>query len=243
MNARFVVALATASFAATGCSELQKRSYSPLMLPAAEVIRVPLLNVEAEAEIGTSMISSAKRISSPGITLANTITHDGTHMGYPYGLTIPRGPLYAAATDATGTFYQAFDTLDFRNTNGSITKVRGGLFVPSAAPAATEIYWLAPNSPGTPLNDDHPGIRFTKGMVDLWGTESFKRELVYGGVSQNTVTVLYREFVNDMARPAFSQELKYDLAKGDVIGYRGARFQVLGVTNTGVKYRVLKHLE
>ena len=46
-----------------------------------------------------------------------------------------------------------------------------------------------------------------------------------------------------MARPAFSQELKYDLGEGQVIGFKGARFEVVKATNLGITYRVLRHLD
>ena len=71
----------------------------------------------------------------------------------------------------------------------------------------------------------------------------FKRALVYAGTSQSTLNVSYRELLNDMARPAFTQELRYDAAKGAVIGYKGARFEVLEAGNTTIKYRVLAPLE
>lgn len=70
-----------------------------------------------------------------------------------------------------------------------------------------------------------------------------KKELIYTGVSKNIISILYREYQNDMARPAFSQELKYDLGEGRVIGFKGARFEVLKATNLGITYRVLKHLD
>lgn len=223
-------------------SPLQKRSFSQILY-APEVVSSPSVNTEAEAEIGTSMVATAKRIRSPGIRLSEGITHQGTNNGYPFTLAIPAGTLFEAAKDPAGTFYEYPTPLEFRLYTGHVLKVRGGVFVPSAAPAATEIFWLATDNPNTPLNDEHPGIQFEPSTAERWGSESFKRELVYGGVSQNTITVLYREFMNDMARPAFSQELKYDLSKGDVIGYRGARFQVLDVTNTTIKFKALKHLE
>src|ERR1700674_5426084 len=40
---------------------------------------------------------------------------------------------------------------------------------------------------------------------------SMSQELIYGGVAGNTIKVTYREYGNNMARPAFSQELQYDL--------------------------------
>lgn len=72
---------------------------------------------------------------------------------------------------------------------------------------------------------------------------TFRRELVYTGRAGNTLGLLYREFQNDMARPAFSQQLQYDITNDPVIGYKGARFKVLGADNTSITYEVLAHLD
>lgn len=71
---------------------------------------------------------------------------------------------------------------------------------------------------------------------------SLKRELIYTGRAGNSLTLLYREFINDMARPAFSQQLQYDIGTDPVIGYQGARFRVLATDNTGITYEVLETL-
>jgi hypothetical protein len=75
------------------------------------------------------------------------------------------------------------------------------------------------------------------------GDNSFKRELVYSGVSQGTITLLYREFKNEFARPAFSQEVRFDLKEGDEIGFKGARFKVKKASNLGLTYSVERHLQ
>ena len=72
--------------------------------------------------------------------------------------------------------------------------------------------------------------------------DSIKRELVYTGRTGNSLSLLYREFINDMARPAFSQQLQYDIGSDPVIGYQGARFKVLSTDNTGITYEVLEPL-
>jgi len=67
--------------------------------------------------------------------------------------------------------------------------------------------------------------------------------LVYGGVSKGTIAISYREFSDKTARPAFTQELKYDLSEGDVIGFRGARFKIIKAGNVSLRYVVLKPLD
>jgi hypothetical protein len=224
----------------TAC--LAKRSNTARQLLSPELVHAPALNVEAQVEIGESMVSTAQRAVYPGIQLRDPVVHRGTNNFGSFTINIPKSGLFEAGRDAEGVFYQA-PKFQFLGSNGSAVRVNGGVYVPAANRDATEVYWLAANDTSIPLNDDHPGIKFDGGQVEIWDEASFKRELVYGGISGNTITILYREFKDDFARPAFSQDLKYDLAQGDVIGYRGSRFQVLGATNTAIKYKVLKHLD
>ena len=87
------------------------------------------------------------------------------------------------------------------------------------------------------------GAKFERSECMKLGSEGFRKELVYSGVAQGTISLEYREFINDMARPAFSQTLRYDLNEGRTIGFRGARFEILDANNVSVRYRVLRELE
>jgi len=75
-------------------------------------------------------------------------------------------------------------------------------------------------------------------------TESggFKKELVYQGLSKSTIKVLYREYVNDIARPAFSQIVEYDLDEYGkcTIVFKGARINVIEANPTSIFYTVEK---
>jgi len=68
---------------------------------------------------------------------------------------------------------------------------------------------------------------------------SFKAELVYTGVSENTARLLYREYVDDMARSAFSQELEYDLSDSNIISFRSISIEVLEATSSNMRFRVI----
>ncbi|MGA0604905.1 hypothetical protein ACO2Q0_02810 [Phenylobacterium sp. VNQ135] len=69
---------------------------------------------------------------------------------------------------------------------------------------------------------------------------NFRQELLYQGKSGNTLKISYREFSADLARPAFSQDLTFDLSEGSTIGTKGARLEVIEATNTSIKYRLLQ---
>lgn len=69
---------------------------------------------------------------------------------------------------------------------------------------------------------------------------SFKKEFIFSGKSGSELSFSYREFKNDMARPAFTQELKYDMKESDTIAFKGLRIKVIKASNTDIKYVVLK---
>jgi hypothetical protein len=68
---------------------------------------------------------------------------------------------------------------------------------------------------------------------------SFQRTLLYNGKIGEKITIGYREFSGDIARPAFSNEVSYDLSDSTIIGYKGARIEVVKATNTEITYKVL----
>ena len=69
--------------------------------------------------------------------------------------------------------------------------------------------------------------------------DSFKEELIYTGCSENTVHISYREYKKEFARPAFFQELQYDLKKSDIIVFRNYKMKVLDANNEYIKFIVL----
>jgi hypothetical protein len=42
-----------------------------------------------------------------------------------------------------------------------------------------------------------------------------------------------------VARPAFSNEVSYDLSESTILGYRGARIEVIKATDTELAYRLV----
>ncbi len=73
-------------------------------------------------------------------------------------------------------------------------------------------------------------------------TDGFKREALYQGVSKGSVKVSFREFINSMARPAFTQDISYDLEPDGttLIAFQGLRIRVLRASSSGIEYIVEK---
>ncbi|MCL6272268.1 hypothetical protein M3P05_20320 [Sansalvadorimonas sp. 2012CJ34-2] len=70
---------------------------------------------------------------------------------------------------------------------------------------------------------------------------SFQQTLIYSGIIGNKINIGYREFSSNMARPAFNNDVEYDLTKSKIIGYKGAKIEIVDATNELIKYRVIKN--
>jgi len=70
-----------------------------------------------------------------------------------------------------------------------------------------------------------------------------KQEFIYNGKVGNAIKFTYREFIDDVARPAFTQDLQYDLTESSVIGFRDLRIEILSATNIKIEYKVLAYFD
>lgn len=71
--------------------------------------------------------------------------------------------------------------------------------------------------------------------------DGFQQTLLYSGRIGNKINISYREFSNNMARPAFNNDVEYDLSESMVIGYKGAEIEIVEATNRLIKYRVIRN--
>jgi hypothetical protein len=232
---------------AAGCASmapsiLTQRRFTPLPPPQPSRIALPPLSTEAIAQVGDTMITGGNSYVRPAIKLTSPVTHSGLSKG-PFVLQIPAGILVASGTSDTpvrGTFFEAQQPLQINA--GGVVQVKGGIFVPDKQGPSPEIYWHATDT-GIPLCDPDGSLQFERTTHEDWQSDSFRRELIYNGRSGATIKLLYREFSQEQIRPAFSQEVTYDLAQGETIGFKGARFQVKDADNVRIKYVVLHHFD
>lgn len=81
---------------------------------------------------------------------------------------------------------------------------------------------------------------FAKSKNPSRGENSFRAQIIYSGLLGNTVKAVYREFSNNYARPAFSQELQYSLDESKIISYKTVKIEILKATNSSIEFRVLE---
>lgn len=70
---------------------------------------------------------------------------------------------------------------------------------------------------------------------------SFQQTLIYSGRVGDKINVGYREFSNDLARPAFNNDVEYDLSSSNIIGYKGALIEVMAADNSSITYKLLRN--
>jgi hypothetical protein len=66
-----------------------------------------------------------------------------------------------------------------------------------------------------------------------------RKELVYQGTPSGQVKLLYREYSEHLARPAFYQDVTYQYAAGEEIQFQGVRVKLLQANKNEIRYQVL----
>jgi hypothetical protein len=83
-----------------------------------------------------------------------------------------------------------------------------------------------------------------KPFIAQSGPASVRWQLLYGGRSGNELLLDYREFVNlgstSEARPAFFQQIKYDVGASKLINFRETQIEVVASSNNEISFRVLR---
>lgn len=82
-------------------------------------------------------------------------------------------------------------------------------------------------------------IDYSIDRTTQFSANHFQQTLIYSGKIGNRITIGYRESSGNMARPAFSNDVSYDLSESRIVGYKGARLEVIDATNTEITYKVL----
>lgn len=89
-------------------------------------------------------------------------------------------------------------------------------------------------------NDSFKFVKFKK-EVTREEKNSLQQTLIYNGKSGNTISLGYREFKDDLARSAFSNDVNYDLKDSKTIAYKGSIIEVIKADNQSITYKVIKN--
>jgi hypothetical protein len=194
-----------------------------------QTVDLPTVGSTAEAQVGDTMIDETHSLASPAIRFLGSCTYSEKH-------------------DAVGTGtvrYSIGDAAVFTQTstkNGAaaycgqaVMDVLGSVEVPLCVALSDNAIVAFPGSEMIVTSD----CKFEHTTQSTDDADTVRKEILYDGRSGSTIRLSYREFTQDLARPAFTQELSYDIASDKIIGFRRARFEVLSAGNSSISYRLL----
>jgi hypothetical protein len=200
---------------------------------------IPEINAIATVELGETVLSKGKITYKKGAELEELVTF--RRLDAKINVKPCKLELITETNSLFGYKPINLDDLDFSdllikkaNRNGIVYVNKSDLSVKSAA-----VYLVEARPTGKiAAKLEKPVFLKEIEIVDM-KANNFQQEFIYGGKAGNVLKFTYREFANDMARPAFNQDVQYDLTESNEIGFKGARLLVLNATNTKLEYRLI----
>ncbi len=90
-----------------------------------------------------------------------------------------------------------------------------------------------------PLQSEIGKVFFKKGKVYSILKDTFSQELVYTGNDGHKLFLLYREYIGNMIRSPFIQNLVFDLSKSKILNIGKYTIEIIKANNQGLQYKVL----
>lgn len=188
---------------------------------------------------GESLIEQYNVAMKPAIKLYEDIQHEGLNHSKVCVYEIKAGTYELVGASKHGLLYSKPNGLRQIVTTAKIDRfVDGGLYI-AKDKKRLGIY----NQSSQYMEPIEHNIKIEPVITYHHSEANYKRQIIYTGRSGNTLHLEYREFLNDMARPAFSQELTFDVSVEKVVGYKSALFEVIDASNTSLTYKVIQHLQ
>lgn len=83
-------------------------------------------------------------------------------------------------------------------------------------------------------------VPYSQIPISIARADSFKRVILFQGATSDSLRFSYREFSNDMARPAFTEELSIPREPFPaMVMVKNLQLEVLGVSGMGLRYRIV----
>ena len=198
------------------------------------------LDVMRDAEVGGTILGTEKiGVYDAGIVLKSEVIATGKHFGAGFVITLPPGSYEPIV--GYSAFLSARQAPFKYDREGKERSGFGRPDITLSADGPTLMVNVSYGLGSTTIAIPHAQFDLQRCVTS--GPRSLRREVLYSGGSKGTIMLEYREFVDDLARPAFSQTVSFDLASGKEIGFRGARIRVESISNLGMRYTLLRSLE
>jgi hypothetical protein len=239
---RFLTLLGCVVAALAGCAP----SITPLIAGRATV-RDYTLGVERKASIGDPLFVIRNGIVRPGYEARRDYIppqYDIWNGGLNYPM-IAKGMLFGAVGSGPDSTI-LISNPDFTASNPLFSMLRDT--------SSIRVDILIDRIGGVVNQFQHVNsTSFAKLFGSQWATEplfapsaskfiergGFRAEMIFTGLTGNTLKAVYREYIGDYIRPAFTTELQYNLSDSKVIAYKSVKIEILWIDNQAAEYRVL----
>lgn len=204
--------------------------HNPKVQVGSNTIYIPSLNTISTREVGESMYEKINQFTFD--TYTTNLNQDvSVQSGDEYGENIQKFDLNLSGKYEILKWPEnGYKTICGKNNVCLVDVNNNNSFSHSAIKNESKLY---------PLNTP---IKY-KSIQDVdYNEDSFKYQVLYQGKVANKIKISFREFKNDMARPAFTQDIEYELEgnKPTIIGFKGLRIEVKKATNLNITYSVIK---
>lgn len=218
-----IAIVALAALLLQGCVTTNA-SYRPVAMEISE----PPLGQIVTADVGDAMVKQGKYVEHDAIRLPTEVS-----IGMFGAYKLAPGYYLREGEDAKAEFYMP----ERGPEGGEISKSA------LADPYKTVMVERASNAvcvvTAFNVKACEKGARFDRLKRPALTADGFQQTLIYSGRVGSKINIAYREFSNNMARPAFNNDVEYDLDESMVIGYKGAEIEVIEATNRHIKYKVI----
>lgn len=197
------------------------------VIPQSFITFTPKLNHINNAEVGITLVSQEK---GPNYDVIKITKEFKTKAGY-VSKTIKVGKVFI--NDNHTEKYHLYSNSD---------DVTFGIAIPKNGDSPM-IYNTSQSGKGLRFKPLKEKIEYTRTTFPIKEKVEFIQEFIYNGQVGDAIKFTYREFVGDYARPAFTQDLQYDLSESKTIGFRGLRIEIINATNTKIEYKVKSYFD
>jgi len=198
-----------------GCAVVPKMTTPPTVLEYIE----PSIGSENTVYIGEPLLKEGRTSAQDAIYLLVTHGKRGWSAYHPAGVykligKIDNSTLYQGSTLETNGWTQVYPQI-LEESNGDC--------------------YLKTNSGTKQLAKSD----FQKKKYVEETSDEYQQTLIYTGRDDSVLKFTYREFMSDMARPAFTIDATYDLEGDKIIRFKGASLEVINVDNQSITYKLL----
>lgn len=216
---------ASASLLMLGCAS---PTYN--YLPVSKQVSNPPINSYSVANVGDALVTQGVMTEHDALQVNSAI-----ELGL-FSYTVKEGIFLKVGENSDSEFYSILNSF---NGGGSIEKA-----LLADPPKALQAYKVESKICGISVFNQAvctSSNQFSRLKKAIASNNSFQQSLIYSGKFGDKIKIGYREFFGNSARPAFNNDVEYDLSQSKTIGYKGARIEIIEATNESIKYKVISN--